>query len=215
MTSRFRALYAFGQAQLIPALILAIMLFTAGAMVGYVQHEAISGFAAQQLSQLGDMVEQMQQSEQPGLFLFGFIFLGNTLTVALVMVFGVVFGIYPVFVLLFNGLLLGYVMQTAAQSVDVSSWELFLYGILPHGILELPVVFLAAAYGMRLGQTVWRYLMVRVSSQRDLLRERVEQFHQVRRQFPMLLITCVVLLLCAALIEAYVTPLILYPVLGK
>jgi len=80
---------------------------------------------------------------------FFFIFLKNSLTLFFVLVLGIIFGIYPFLVLFFNGTILGILAFSFSQNF---SWPKFLLGILPHGIIEIPVLILAGAIGLRLGK---------------------------------------------------------------
>lgn len=67
------------------------------------------------------------------------------------MVFGIFFGIFPVFTTLLNGYVLGFVAEKSVQVEGVSIlWRLF-----PHGIFEFPAVILALALGIKLGMFVF------------------------------------------------------------
>ena len=76
------------------------------------------------------------------------IFENNALKTFLVMVLGLAFGIVPAIFTLANGLILGIVTGATA-----SKYGLFYVavGTLPHGIVELPMVLISAAIGMKLG----------------------------------------------------------------
>src|SRR4030042_1884025 len=63
------------------------------------------------------------------------------------MIFGVIFGIMPIFTALSNGYVLGFV---AEKSVLVAGPSVLLR-LLPHGIFEFPAIILALATGIRLG----------------------------------------------------------------
>lgn len=80
---------------------------------------------------------------------FFFIFLKNSLTLFFGLVLGIIFGIYPFLVLFSNGTILGILAFSSSQNF---SWLKFLLGILPHGIIEIPVLILAGAIGLKLGK---------------------------------------------------------------
>lgn len=84
---------------------------------------------------------------------FFFIFLNNGLTLFLVLVLGIIFGIFPFLVLFSNGGLLGIL---AFLSKDTLSWPKFFLGTMPHGIIEIPVMILACAIGLKIGRTVFK-----------------------------------------------------------
>ena len=79
--------------------------------------------------------------------LIGFIFVNNLQSSFLVMVLGSIFGVLPLISAVTNGYLLGFVAWT---SVKVGGF-LTLWKILPHGVFELPAVFISLGLGFRLG----------------------------------------------------------------
>lgn len=58
------------------------------------------------------------------------------------------FGIYPGFVVIFNGLIIGYVGTLLVSSNTMSALQVF-GGIAPHGVFELFGIFLACAIGFQ------------------------------------------------------------------
>jgi len=85
-----------------------------------------------------------------GLETFGlikFIFLNNLQSSFMVFVFGIFFGILPFFSSMFNGILLGFVASLSMGLEGILSlWKIF-----PHGIFELPAVFISLGMGLKLG----------------------------------------------------------------
>jgi stage II sporulation protein M len=82
-----------------------------------------------------------------GVALFWFI-VRNNITVSLIAFLGgLFFGILPVFFALSNGAIVGYVLHLASVEEGLRSW----WYLLPHGIFELPAVFLSLALGLHLG----------------------------------------------------------------
>ena len=100
-------------------------------------------------------------------------------------------------ILLLNGGLLGVVLTLFGKS----AWKVLLLGILPHGILEIPAIMLGCAMGLLLCRSVM-----------DSLRRKPDA-QPLEKLFPALfrvfLCYCVPLLLAAAAIESWVTPLCL------
>ncbi len=76
-----------------------------------------------------------------------FIFINNLKGSFLGLIFGIFLGIMPLFSSITNGYLLGFV---AFASVKVKGF-FSLWKILPHGIFELPAIFLSLGLGFRLG----------------------------------------------------------------
>jgi stage II sporulation protein M len=121
------------------------------------------------------------------------IFKNNATNSLLALVLGIGLGFIPIFIIAVNGLFLGMVAEVFSTEKGI----LFvLAAILPHGIIELPMVFLSAAIGLRLGYEVYRLL----KGERTNLKQEFKQglwFYLVR---------ILPLLFVAAIIESYVTP---------
>lgn len=88
------------------------------------------------------MTQGMSQKE-----ITGFIFWNNIQSSFYGLVLGIFFGIFPSFAAVINGYVLGFVGALSVQSEGI----LILWRILPHGIFELPAVFIALGLGVRLG----------------------------------------------------------------
>ena len=111
------------------------------------------------IEQLLKQTEGLSQGE-----LIRFIFWNNIQSSFVGMLFGVVLGIFPVISALVNGYLLGFVASRAADGSGLFVlWRLF-----PHGIFELPALFISLGLGLRLGtfiferdklKTLKRYLL--------------------------------------------------------
>lgn len=81
-----------------------------------------------------------------------FIFFNNLQSSFLGMILGFVLGIFPIFVAVANGLLLGFV-----ASISVSQDGIFvLWRLLPHGIFELLAVFISLGLGLKLGTFIFQ-----------------------------------------------------------
>jgi stage II sporulation protein M len=112
------------------------------------------------------------------------------------MLLGLGLGIVPMIVATTNGFLLGIVGYSA---VEQKGWLYLAAGILPHGIIELPVVLLSIAIGLRLGH------MLALS----LLKESSDLSGEMRVAIHFLLRWIMPLLLLAAAIETFITPFII------
>jgi stage II sporulation protein M len=127
------------------------------------------------------------------------IFLNNALKTLLEILLGSLFGIIPMVFLLANGIALGVVFSLSAQSRG--PW-LSLLSILPHGILELPAVFLGASIGLMVGSHVLKRLFGRAETTLGGELVRGCRFF-CTVILPMLLI--------AALVEAFLTSALVAP----
>lgn len=118
----------------------------------------------------------------------------NNMTVAF-MTFGlgITAGLGTVYMLLFNGLLIGVIgMACGRAGMGLALWSF----VAPHGVLELPAIFIAGGAGLRLGQGL---LFPGTWPRRDSLT-------QAGREAVTLVIGCVPMLIIAGLIEAFVSP---------
>lgn len=79
------------------------------------------------------------------------VFVNNVRATTVAMVFGIAAGIVPALVLLANGGLLGALVGLAWTGLTPLSLALLPLAILPHGIIELPTLVVAAAWGLKLG----------------------------------------------------------------
>jgi stage II sporulation protein M len=130
------------------------------------------------------------------LFIMFAIFLNNAFVSLLFLVLGLALGVLPVLFIAFNGYVVGVIAYLAAQEKGLL---FILLALLPHGILELPMVFLAASIGLRLGHQVFSALIGRPT--------------QIKREFKEGLIFyfrwILPVLFVAAVIETFITPLML------
>jgi stage II sporulation protein M len=91
--------------------------------------------------------------------------------------------------------------------VGVSPWLVFVSGVLPHGILELPSIILLSAAVLHMGLR-----LVTPEEGRSIGETMIVTFADVIK---VLVAVCVPLLILAALIEANITPRILLAVIGR
>ena len=79
--------------------------------------------------------------------LFGYIFFRNLQSSLFGILLGIIFGIFPLIAIIANGYLLGFVAFISVKANGI----FVLWRILPHGIFELPAVFISIGLGLRLG----------------------------------------------------------------
>jgi len=132
------------------------------------------------IEELLEKTSGMSQGE-----LIRFIFLNNIQSSFFGMIFGVILGIFPVITMIANGYLLGFVASLSVKSGGV----LVLLRLLPHGIFELPAIFISLGIGLRLGTFIFQKKIVK--SFRDYLLNSLRVF----------LFIVIPLLIIAALIE--------------
>jgi stage II sporulation protein M len=179
----------------------AVLVFVAGLVMGYAFSERFDAFLQNQLEGLRQLSRMIGDKPNSSLYLFGIIFLNNALKSILIIFSGALLAFIPIFFLVINGMIIGYL---AVMQVKADHLSLLLKGLLPHGIIEIPAIVLASAFGIRLGTIVFKGLLTMISSRgRAAFLEEIRQFLKV---VPALAVLLVVSLLVAAIIESTVTP---------
>ncbi len=82
--------------------------------------------------------------------LFLIIFFNNTIKAFFAALLGTFFGIAPLLLLIANGYMLGIVSYFVIEEFGLT---LLVWGIIPHGIIELPLLIITAGYGFWLGDS--------------------------------------------------------------
>ncbi|GAB1259254.1 stage II sporulation protein M [Aurantivibrio plasticivorans] len=124
------------------------------------------------------------------LFMFGFYIYNNIGIAFREFAGGILLGVYTVFVLLFNGVILGAVTGHLTQ---LGYYETFYPFVIGHGSFELTAIVLAGAAGLKLGVSIISPgHFTRLGSLREASREAVK-----------IVIGAGVMLLIAAFIEAF------------
>jgi stage II sporulation protein M len=135
-----------------PYFVFSIMLFFAGLIIG-ASPGAPSDWLGQQLKGIEQISKIAHQSDRPQWAMFQLIFLNNFVKSVLAMVLGAVAGLFPVYMLVANGMVMGFLLGRVADQGE-NVWLLVVRGLLPHGVLELSAIFLACAFGLRFGVTL-------------------------------------------------------------
>jgi stage II sporulation protein M len=174
-------------------ILLSVWLFFLAAVLGY--------FAAALDPEIAEgWMKELQMLkwilDQPPILIMIIIFLKNLLACALAVLLGVGLGLVPLLVVTSNGFMLGVVSYDAIQKAGI---PYLLAGTLPHGIIELPTVLIGIAVGFRLGHLL---ALTILGEEADLAGETKIALHLLLRRFAPLL-------LLAAAIETFITPIIL------
>ncbi|HEY7165323.1 MAG TPA: stage II sporulation protein M [Candidatus Binatia bacterium] len=132
----------------------------------------------------------------PKLNLVAAIFFNNALKTLLVILLGRFFGLVPVVFLLANGAAIAIAVHSSSQ---LRGLALSLLVLVPHGLLELPAVLLGTSVGLMIGaETVKRVLGKGDHTNAGQLSAALKFF----------LTVIVPLLIVAASIEVFVTPVV-------
>jgi stage II sporulation protein M len=178
------------------------LLFAVGILIG-AKSDVFHAYLNAQLQGLGEIANELSGKDHASLWFFLFIFFNNAIKSILIMYLGGLFVFLPVIFLVFNGMILGYLFSEVAASGE-NVWLLIVKGILPHGIIELPVIIIACAFGLRFGVLVLRILinLLRTKETRSRTYKETEAF--LYRTLHMMVFLTVSLLI-AAIIESTFT----------
>lgn len=142
-----------------------------------------------------EALEELQNSNEHQMFLT--IFVNNWGVCLKVLLFALIpFPIY-LFVYVVNSAMIGmvaYMMAISGQSVIKG----LVFGILPHGIIELPMIILAITVAMKLNNAMFKWIFSKFKS--PALKE------QGKKAIAQFIFFITPGLLLAAVIESYVTP---------
>ena len=182
-----------------PYFIFALILFFAAVVVGGTPNGA-TAFLKEQIRGIQQLARETETADNPQLAFFWVIFQNNLKATVMTMYLGIAAGIFPLISMALNGMVIGFMFGAMADAGE-PVLPVIVKGILPHGILELPALFLAAGFGMLLGMSVIKGML-------GSLFGKTEPWRQFKRSLigsvPALIVLVVVLLL-AAILESTVT----------
>ncbi|URJ43627.1 stage II sporulation protein M [Paenibacillus polymyxa] len=182
-------------------ILISAFLFCTSIMVGWLSTGTIQSMLAQQMEGLGEVAQRLHNSEHPQWSFFVFIFFNNAIKCVLVIFMGAVFGIVPFIFLIVNGMVLGFVVHLQTD-MGRSMYEVVVKGLLPHGVIELPVLIIACAFGLKFGINI----MSTIGTSIGLKRKGTGPVWDVfMKQTLRVSIWSVILLLIAAAIESGIT----------
>ena len=177
-------------------MLLSLGLFLLGSISGFYTFKVLLNNNPQVidsfLKEFQDMFGPLQ--EITSLELFVTIFYINTRTSFLIMMLGVFVGFFPFLSLWGNGTVVG--LLYGKFIAEGGNSLVFLMGILPHGVIEIPAILIAASQGFRLGKEI-------ISPPPG--KSRSESLRVNIRKGLKLFALIIPLLLIAALIEVYLS----------
>jgi len=173
-------------------------IFIISVIVGLVASLKDLGLSQNYLDMLKESFGWIKDLPPVGIMLV--IFLNNAIKSLLAILLGAGFGIIPVLFVAGNGVLLGLV----ASQVSSEKGTLFvLAAILPHGIVEIPMVLVSSGLGLRLGYLMYSYITGKKTDLRFELMQSLRIYIRI----------VVPLLFLSAVVETFVTPLVVLQVL--
>lgn len=129
------------------------------------------------------------------------IFLNNAVKCLFSIVLGAGFGIIPIIFVGGNGIILGLIANEASKEKGII---FVLAALVPHGIIEIPMILISAGLGLRLGFSMYLSLKGEKKDMRYELLESLRLFMRI----------IMPLLFVSAVIETFVTPFIVLWISG-
>jgi len=94
----------------------------------------------------------MMETLDMGFFeMFAFIFENNFSIAFVSIILGIAFGIFPIFSIILNGYVIGYISNFAVREGGYVA----LLSLFPHGIFEIPAIIISFGLGLKLGMFVF------------------------------------------------------------
>lgn len=177
-----------------PYLVVIVSVFLGSLLIGYVSAASFPDIADALMKSFSSRFGPLLTMNP--LYVMLTIFFNNAFVSLVSLVLGLALGVLPILFIASNGYLVGMISYIVGQH---RGFLFILLALLPHGIVELPMVFLSASIGLRLGYQVFLYL---IGKHIELKRE----FKQGLRFYFRWIVP---LLFVAAIIETFITPLIL------
>lgn len=176
-------------------LIVTAILFGIGLIWGLTIPVGNAGPLSEDIIALEELADFLAPLPQVAVFIF--IFLKNVSVVLISLVLSPLFCLVPVLTLVINGGVIGLV---SSLILEVEPLSYLMAGLLPHGILEIPAFFMGEAVALSFGGSI--ILALFNKEKRSLV------LPNLKKNLKYLLISLALFLL-AAIIETYITPLLL------
>lgn len=168
------------------------LVFLLSGISGYLAAQTNPTLAQNSLLELRDKFTPLKDAD--AFHIFGYIFINNTFIDLMLVLTFFLFFLSPLFILSTNGFSIGLVINVIHK--EYSSLQIVSL-LLPHGILEIPAFLTASAISLWLGKQFFQKIFYRQPFQK--------KFRLAMKIFFFLVLP---LNFFAALIEAYITPLV-------
>ena len=175
-------------------IIIAIGLFAIGIVFGLTAPAGIVSLLSDELAALEELGEVLAPFT---LSMFIFIFIKNAVTLLVSFALSPIFCLVPILALIINGWVIAFVSTLVIEEESIG---FLLAGLLPHGIFELPALVLGQAAALSFGAVV--IISLFKEEGKTLILSSLKQNLRY-------LTIALILLLPAAVIETYITPLLL------
>jgi len=188
-----RVIQAIRQKGVIRYLVLATSIFFITIVLGTLIGQ---NAALEVLRRLGGLVERFARTDNLPILLFLMIFLNNGIKTLAIIFLGILLGIPPLLFIGLNGFIVGSVGSALESAMG---WKYVMASVVPHGMIEVPMLLLATALGLTVGMESFKWLIRRESRVKLQLSDCLKVY--LRWILPGLAV--------AAVIETFVTNLLI------
>jgi stage II sporulation protein M len=188
-----RVLEIIRQRELIRNLVVATGIFFVSLALGILLGRTV---AEDLIGELGGTLGSFAPAGGISIVLLVIIFVNNALKTLGLIFLGILLGVPTALLIGINGFIIG---GFASALAAANGWTYVVASLLPHGVIEIPVVLLAAALGLTLGTESFKWLQHRENSVRPVMSDCLKVY--TRLILPGLAV--------AAIVETFVTPLLI------
>lgn len=174
---------------------LLILLFVFGMLLGWIMADDIASVLMPVLK------EALLEGNETSIDAFQIIS-HNITTAITVVLLSVFFAIFAIISITVNGFVIGFMGGYTVKSINGLAFFLIL--IVPHGIFEVPALFLSTASGILLFLFIFRVLTDKYH--KYSFKEAYERNKKTLKHMIVLFLVSIVLFLIAGLIEGFITP---------
>lgn len=186
--------------------VVVVAMFLLSAIIAYITLNYISnhqGSGAQEkvMGEIQNLFEDKGFSnDMSGLEMMVTLFINNSTVSATALLFGLIpIVVIPYWVVLTNGAVLGLVLSIT-ESMGSSTLEMLVFGILPHGVTELGAILLSAGMGS----------FVSITLVKKIFKKSTMPFKELMMMTGKTFMVLVIpLLLISAVIESFLTPILI------
>ena len=177
-------------------------LFMVAALVSHYYFARHPALALKAFTRLSEILSQKISPDAAGFDLFFQIFLNNLQAGTLFFLLGFIpFLFIPAAGILVNGIQIGLVSSvTLIQGKPLA--KVFLFGILPHGLFEIPALLFACTLGLYISIQILKKVL-------DLDKEKIPFVRIMTKTAAVWATVVLPLIVAGAMIEAFITPLLI------
>ncbi|MEO3948025.1 stage II sporulation protein M [Gorillibacterium sp. CAU 1737] len=180
-------------------IVVSALIFLLGVVLGSMN--LFQGVMQSTLAEMGDLTEAAGHWPNYDWGLFSMLMLNNASALLFALYGGAFFGLLPVYFLILNGMVVGYM---GVQEASQGTLGTYVLSILPNGLFEWTAIILASAYGIRFGFLLLDGL-ISLPSPKGRARVKAGFLAYFRMLFPLMGLLLLLLLVAAGL-EVFVSP---------